>query len=87
MTQAIDFELAGMKLKVVVDYEDRAVGGVEQVFAVGEDGKEMLVDCDTGMFYESLEGELQDAFEDYLVQEKAYYDDMRWEQAREEGRL
>lgn len=87
MTKAIDFELAGMKLKVVVDYEDRAVGGVEMVFAVGKDGREMLVDCDTGMFYESLEGELQDAFEDYLVQEKAYYDDMQLEQAREEGRL
>lgn len=87
MTQAIDFELAGMKLKVVVDYEDRAVGGVEMVFAVGQDGREMLVDCDTGMFYELLEGELQDAFEDYLVQEKAYHDDMKWEQAREEGRL
>ena len=87
MTQAIDFELAGMKLKVVVDYEDRAVGGVEMVFAVGQDGREMLVDCDTGMFYESLEGELQDAFEDYLAQEKAYYDDMRWEEDREDDRL
>lgn len=87
MTKAIDFELAGMQLKVVVDYEDRAVGGVEMVFAVGKDGREMLVDCDTGMFYESLEGELQDAFEEHLTQEKAYYDDMAYEQAREEGRL
>lgn len=87
MTKAINFELAGMNLKVVVDYEDRSVGGVEMVFAVGQDGREMLVDCDTDMFYELLEGELQDAFEEALVQEKAYYDDMRYEQAREEGRL
>ena len=87
MTKAIDFELAGMQLKVVVDYEDRAVGGVEMVFAVGKDGREMLVDCDTGMFYESLEGELQDAFEEHLVQEKAYYEDLKWKQLREERKL
>lgn len=45
------------------------------------------MDCDTGMFYETFMGELQDAFEEHLVQEKAYHDDMKWEQAREEGRL
>lgn len=87
MTKAIDFELAGMQLKVVVDCEDKAVGGVEMVFAVGKDGREMLVDCDTGMFYESLEGELQDAFEEHLAQEKAYYEDLKWEQLREERKL
>ena len=87
MTQAIDFELAGMQLKVVVDYEDKAVGGVEMVFAIGKDGREMLVDCDTEMFYELLEGELQDAFEEYLVQVKAFHDDIAYEQAREEGKL
>ena len=87
MTKAIDFELEGMQLKVVVDCEDKAVGGVEMVFAVGQDGREILVDCDTEMFYELLEGELQDAFEEHLVQEKAFHDDMAYEQAREEGKL
>lgn len=87
MTKAIDFELAGMQLKVVVNYEDKAVGGVEQVFAVGQDGRDMLVDCDTEMFYELLEGELQDAFEEAERDERLAYAEIQMDAAREEGKL
>lgn len=87
MTQAIDFELAGMQLKVVVEHEDKAVCGVELVFAIGKDGREMLVDCDTEMFYELLEGELQDAFEEAERDERIAYAEMQMDAAREEGKL
>lgn len=87
MTKAIDFELAGMKLKVVVGYTDKWVEYVDLVFAVGKDGREMLMDCDTGLFYESFERELQDAFDEYVRDERIAYAEMRMDAAREEGRL
>lgn len=85
MTKAVDFDLGGLHLKVVVEYEDKSVGGVELVFGVAKDGREMLLECDTAMFYESFMRELQEALEDALADEKAYYEDMHFEQHREEN--
>lgn len=81
MEKQVSLDLHGITFYITVEYEDHAVCGVVDVRTAPN---EKPLKCDTEVFYNDLEGELQRALEDELQAEKDAYYDMVFEQKREE---
>ena len=82
MTKDVYLNLHGLDLVVTVEYEDNAVCGVVSVSGYGTG---MALKCDITRFYEELVGELQEALENAIADDKiAYYEDLM-DEKREEG--
>lgn len=87
MVKQVYLELFGLHLYVEVEYEDNVVCGVQKVYAEMPQGHLVELKCSTSDFYQSLEGELQEALERELETDKIANAEMSMDAAREEGRL
>lgn len=82
MTKDIYLNLHGLDLVVTVEYEDNAVCGV---VSVRPECSETALKCDITRFYDELVGELQEALENTIADDKiAYYENLM-DEKREEG--
>lgn len=80
MTKMVYLKLAGMDLEVEVYYEDNAVCEVESVCVKGTP-----IEVNKKEFFKALEGELQDALEDAIRDERIAYEEMKYDEMKEEG--
>lgn len=82
MTKDVNINIHGIDLVVTVEYEDNAVCGVKRVRA---EGSQMALKCDITRFYDELVGELQEAIENAIADDKiAYYENLM-DARKEEG--
>lgn len=82
MTKDVGLNIHGLDLVVTVEYEDNAACGV---VSVRPEGSQMAIKCDITRFYDELAGELQEALENAIADDKiAYYENLM-DQRKEEG--
>lgn len=82
MTKLVYLNLFGIEFEVSVYYEDNAVCGVESVCVKGTP-----IECDVEKFGKELDGELQEALEASLRDDKIAAAEARYDAMKEEGLL
>lgn len=82
MTKLVYLKMFGIEFEVSVYYEDDSVCGVESVCVNGTP-----IECDTEKFEKELEGELQEALEEALRNDKIAAAEARYDAMKEEGLL
>lgn len=88
MTRILTIEICGMEFEVEVEYEeDYPKCGITDVLSVSglmKNNLPVALKCDTERFQKELEGELQRALEDSILDVKLAHEDALYDQMKEE---
>ena len=91
MTKLVYLNLFGIEFTVEVEYEEEDnkvyVCGVTEVYVGNDSTGAQKIKCNTEEFYKSLDGELQEALEEAISNDKIVAAEARYDAMKEEGLL
>jgi hypothetical protein len=91
MEKTLTIELYGMEFEVLVGYEQEGnkcgVTEVLEVSGVMKNNRSVALKCDKSAFEKAFEGELQEALEQAIIDDKTAYYEAKYDEARDEGKL